>query len=992
MQNPESKIQNPKSKIRIRPAGTIETAQRLLRERFGHETFLPGQEAALRAVLAHRNLLAVMPTGSGKSLLYQLPALLFDGLTLVVSPLISLMKDQVDELVARGVAATFINSSLGIDEQRQRIARCACGEIDLLYVAPERFRSTAFLEMLRCVQVARMAVDEAHCISEWGHDFRPDYRRLKQFREQMGSPLVTALTATATPRVQQDIIAALGLQPDEVDVHVHGFDRPNLILRVVQARNEDVKVAFVRDFLADHPGSGIIYAGTRRATERIAEAIRDVEPSTVVYHAGLESDERVRAQEAFMTGRARVAVATVAFGMGIDKANVRFVIHYHYPGSVEQYYQEIGRAGRDGEPSRCDLLYSPGDRGLREFLMDLSYPSRDLVEAVYEALWSIPDNPVRMTYRQIVEVCRVQVKEGQVGSAIRLFDGAGVTQALAGDATIGVGLSRPGSVVLADVRGPVRRRVLEALSVAADLETPGQVRVGLDHVCSASGLSAEQVRRALTQLAQAGHIDYEPPFRGRGVRKLVEPPPPFNEVPIDWERQAFLRGLEEEKLAAIEAYIRTRECRRRFIVRYFGERTDLACGTCDRCTRSKRPAGSGGGILERRPEIARPVLLCVRDLRFPLGVGRVAQVVTGSRQSKLLEWGLDENPAYGLVGAKQDLVKAIIGQLIDQGYLHHTGPPDRPVLALTDHGEQVAAEIDISDLVETRPASDRGETSRGRRVSAFAPDIPADDATRTAVLRCVAALKSPLGIGKVAQILTGSRQQWIQQTGADGLPVFGVVGASQQHVRGVITSMVKQGLLHRDPQAAYPVLELTGAGAEELKNRENKSSACAPDFLEPVQPPPTPPRPAPVEPEAHLDRLVEALLAAERDRARAPVGHLRLFHPRETASRLIAHFETADDAGRRARIVWAVGELGEQFGLDFLTRCTRSEPAALQRLAITATAKALRRLGQDSTRLVFALDAAREALCRVRDNGPPNLVGPAIRTLMRFPAADRKQP
>lgn len=205
-------------------ADALARAQGVLAERFGHAAFRPGQAEALRSVLAGRNLLAVMPTGSGKSLLYQLPALLADGLTVVVSPLIALMKDQVDELARRRIPATFVNSSLSLEEQRGRLARCIRGEYRLLYVAPERMRNAAFCEVLRRVRVSRMAVDEAHCISQWGHDFRPDYRRLKQFRELMGAPQVTALTATATQRVQRDIVESLGLKPDEVDIHVHGFD------------------------------------------------------------------------------------------------------------------------------------------------------------------------------------------------------------------------------------------------------------------------------------------------------------------------------------------------------------------------------------------------------------------------------------------------------------------------------------------------------------------------------------------------------------------------------------------------------------------------------------------------------------------------------------------------------------------------------------------------------------------------------------------------
>ncbi|MEI7837139.1 MAG: RecQ family ATP-dependent DNA helicase, partial [Planctomycetota bacterium] len=292
----------------------LAAARAMLRQSFGYADFRMGQDEALTSVLAGRNVLAVMPTGSGKSLLYQLPAMLDGGLTVVVSPLIALMKDQVDDLTAKGVPAAFVNSSLPLAEQRDRLARCAAGEIRLLYVAPERFRNAAFSAVLAKVKVSRLAVDEAHCISAWGHDFRPDYRRLKEFRARIGTPPVTALTATATPRVRADIIECLGLAADEVDVHVHGFDRPNLALSVLDAYGRDDKDRFLLELLARQKGPGIIYVGTRKKADEVAERIRQVERATVVYHAGLEEADRTAAQEAFLTGRARVAVATLAFG------------------------------------------------------------------------------------------------------------------------------------------------------------------------------------------------------------------------------------------------------------------------------------------------------------------------------------------------------------------------------------------------------------------------------------------------------------------------------------------------------------------------------------------------------------------------------------------------------------------------------------------------------------------------------------------------------
>ncbi|PKQ27420.1 MAG: hypothetical protein CVT63_08110, partial [Candidatus Anoxymicrobium japonicum] len=567
-------------------ASALEGASRLLADRFGYSRFLPGQERALQSVFAGRHLLVVMPTGSGKSIIYQLPSLMDTGLTIVVSPLISLMKNQVDDLHALGVPATAVNSSLSRVEQNARLSACARGECRLLYIAPERCRDNAFLSMLHAVNVSRLVVDEAHCISEWGHDFRPDYRRLKQFHELIGCPPVTALTATATRRVQIDIIQSLGLTRDDMDIHVHGFDRPNLELSVEVTHTDKKKMDFLSRFLRENSGSGIIYAGTRKNVDEIVETLSQVAPDIVAYHAGMESEDRVKAQEVFLSGDARVVAATSAFGMGIDKRDVRFVVHYNYPGSVEQYYQEIGRAGRDGLESRCVLLYSSADRSLREFFLDVSYPDDGLVRDVYETIWRLPGSTILMTYKEIAGSCDQYIGEAQMGAAIRLLDGAGVLRAYSGEPMIGITVTRPLSSAGSEVRGSVRQKVLEGLASSVDLKTPGRVEIGINRLASDSGVFPEQVKRALTALRDAGLLEYAPPFRGRGLRKLVDPAPPFKDLAIDWARHGSLRRMEEDRLAAMEKFILRQGCRRGYILNYFGEKQSFECGACDCCKKS----------------------------------------------------------------------------------------------------------------------------------------------------------------------------------------------------------------------------------------------------------------------------------------------------------------------------------------------------------------------------------------------------------------------
>ncbi len=329
----------------------------LLKDNFGFDSFRPLQEEIVTASLAGRDVVAILPTGAGKSLCYQLPALAREGLTLVVSPLIALMKDQVDSLVASGVAATFLNSSLGRADVEKRYAGLNCGDYKLLYVAPERVMAGGFIEDLRRWNVSAVAVDEAHCISEWGHDFRPEYRQMAALRQQLPGIPFLALTATATEQVRGDIISQLHLSRPEV--FIASFNRPNLNYTVIPKKKP---VRQVYEFIHERPNeAGIVYVQARKTAEAMAAALMAEGVPAVAYHAGLDQQTRADNQDAFLRDEARVVCATVAFGMGIDKPNVRFVIHADLPKNIEGYYQETGRAGRDGLPSDCVLLFSRGD-------------------------------------------------------------------------------------------------------------------------------------------------------------------------------------------------------------------------------------------------------------------------------------------------------------------------------------------------------------------------------------------------------------------------------------------------------------------------------------------------------------------------------------------------------------------------------------------------------------------------------------------------------
>ena len=347
----------------------IDECKKVLKKYFGFDEFKGGQDIAINSVLKRKDSLVIMPTGGGKSICYQLPAMIFNGITIVISPLIALMKDQVDYLNSIGIEAAFINSSLSNNEIQNRLYKAAQGEFKLLYVAPERLDSQSFLEGLKGLKVSLVAVDEAHCVSHWGHDFRPSYTRISNFINGFNNrPVVIALTATATELVREDIIKSLQLIAPEI--HVTGFDRSNLSFSVIVGEN---KKEFIRDYIKQNKeNSGIIYASTRKEVENIYQFLLKEGYKAGLYHAGLNDDERIKMQEAFIYDDLDIMVATNAFGMGIDKSNVRYVIHYNMPKTIEAYYQEAGRAGRDGQTGECILLFSPGDLYIQKFFIDQS--------------------------------------------------------------------------------------------------------------------------------------------------------------------------------------------------------------------------------------------------------------------------------------------------------------------------------------------------------------------------------------------------------------------------------------------------------------------------------------------------------------------------------------------------------------------------------------------------------------------------------------------
>jgi ATP-dependent DNA helicase RecQ len=576
-----------------------------LHERFGLDAFRPGQEQVIDALLAGRSALAVFPTGSGKSLCYQLPALLLDGVTVVVSPLIALMKDQIDYLTSRGIEAARLDSSLDAAQARDVSDRLRSGSLKLLYVAPERFNNERFLAQLESTPISLFAVDEAHCISEWGHNFRPDYLKLAARATELGAERVLALTATATPTVVADICAGFGI--DNADAVVTGFYRPNLTLLTTPVRTPERDQLLIDRLRERPPGSTIVYVTLQRTALRIASLLAAAGLPARAYHAGMNADDRVAVQEWWTGSEHNVVVATIAFGMGIDKAAVRYVYHYNLPKGLESYSQEIGRAGRDGVSSTCELFACADDVPTLENFAFGDTPTREALAALTAEVFDREtgaqfdvaeyDLSTRHDVRPLVlkTILTYLELEGFLRQGTPFYAGYSVRP-------IGDGTFEDAFAGFDDDRASFLRRLIASGKTA-------RIWTTIDPEASAAELGEERSRivAALDYLEQRGLVEVKP-ADARQRYTLLRRPTDLDAL-IDDLVQRFERRehAETERIARVVGLVTNDGCQVNALVGYFGEQRLEPCGHCSFCLEGRaqvlpeaEPAPDLDTLVERR--------------------------------------------------------------------------------------------------------------------------------------------------------------------------------------------------------------------------------------------------------------------------------------------------------------------------------------------------------------------------------------------------------
>jgi len=621
--------------------------QEILSKYFGYHNFRNGQLEIINSILEGNDTFAVMPTGGGKSICYQIPALMLSGIAIIVSPLIALMKDQVDALIKKNIPATYLNSSLTRNEYNERLHLISQSVFKIIYIAPERLESNKFIRFLQELELSFIGIDEAHCISEWGHDFRPSYLNINNAIAKLKTIPIHAFTATATINVQHDIVKVLNMQKPAL--FIKGFNRPNLsyLTEVVDDKNKRI-INIIRE---NKSGSIIIYCGSRKRVESLHEFLRLEGIRNGYYHAGLPDNFRKMQQDDFINGKQNIIIATSAFGMGIDKADVRIVIHTDLTQTIEAYYQEAGRAGRDGNESKCYFLYSYGDRRLQEFFLNMSNPDIKTIEKVYNTMNELENiqlgelhyEPLKHTPLQIAN--RAGIKTTTCENILNIFEREGILQRTYASGLSSVKFISNRERIIEYYNNLEDKEILEALLRFVSFEALNtEVELDINKFLIKYNIDKKKFDVSAKKMKFDDILHYNPPRQSKGILMLSERVK-FSNLNVDWKKYKIRREHSFDKLNKVQQYIETQTCKRNFILNYFGDNSfDDKCGKCSSCTSNKTTNDSSA----KNEYLFNIILESTYQLNGCFGRMLLIDFIKGNNVNTVLQNNLNKLECFGI--------------------------------------------------------------------------------------------------------------------------------------------------------------------------------------------------------------------------------------------------------------------------------------------------------------------------------------------------------